>query len=217
MRPIYKRHLIITGLIWAISLSLLLLIHFLLIVPQRKKLNDINSRIIECRQQYKLAKEADVNAIVVGWKNELEKLKKMFAKFVTDFEDSTGLSFAISRILGDTGVGLSASIESPKSYSEISGSEYLAQINTKIRFTATFNQFAQVLNSLERYTPVFFVDRFSISRSGQHDKHLGQDVSMDLISLVKKPEEQEDNTRYPEDQNLSYSNTTADSDDNDVE
>jgi len=217
MRPVYKRHLIITGLIWAISLSLLFLIHFFLVVPQGKRLNDINRRVIERRQQYKLAKEADVDAIVVEWKSELEKLKRMFAKFVTDFEDSSSLSFAISRILGDAGVSLSATIESPKSYSEISDSKYLARINTKIRFTATFNQFAQVLNSLERYTPVFFVDKFSISRSGQFGKQLGQDVSMELISLVKKAEEREDDEHYTEDQNLPYSNTTADSVDDDVE
>jgi hypothetical protein len=216
MRPVYKRHLIITGSIWSISLSLLLLIHFFVIVPQRKKLNDINCNVVKYRRQYKLAKEADVDAIVVEWKSELKELKKMFTKFVTDFEDSTSLSFAISRMLGDAGVSLSATIESPMSYSEIPGSEYLVRLNTRIQFTATFNQFAQVLNSLERYTPVFFVDKFSISRSSQAGRQLGQKVLMDLTSLVKKPTEQEDDASFTEDQNLPFSNSTADSADNDV-
>jgi hypothetical protein len=210
MRPVYKKHLMTMGLIWAISLLLLSLAYVFMIVPQGKKLKAVNDGVVDRRQQYQLAKEAGADDIMVEWQSELEKLKNRFTEFVTDFEDSSNLSFAISRILNNIGAISSASIESPpQSYSEISGSEHLAQISTKIQFTATFNQFALVINSLERHKPVFFIDSFSISRSKGPELKTSHEVSMNLTSLVRKPAEQEDAIRSTVDQDSSLLNSTA--------
>jgi len=210
MQPVYKKYLTTMVLIWAASFLLLSLFYIFLIIPLRKKTVAANYRLIEYRQQQELTRETDVEAVIAGWHSRMEKLKGRFADFITEFEDSSNLPFAISRILSDVGVSSTASIESsPQSYSEIQNSEHLARINNKVHFSATFNQFAQVINRLERHKPVFFVNNFTISRPRKAGSEKNQDVSMDLNSLVRKSVEDEEAAKSIKNQDLSASNSTS--------
>ncbi|HUU20084.1 MAG TPA: GspMb/PilO family protein, partial [Sedimentisphaerales bacterium] len=71
--------------------------------------------------------------------------------------------------------------------STIPDCKYICENHIVISFIGGFNQFATFLNSLERHRPVLFVDKFTITRSGQDDS--GYQVSLNVAAFVKKQQD----------------------------
>ena len=188
MKSIYRKHLTTVALIWAGCFVLLFFIYMLVLAPQKRSKRQSDKELSEKKQAYEAAVQAAQEGTKRKLNEQIERLQYSLKEFAIDFEDSANLIFDIRRIATDKEVG-SFSIE-PKDTRRVlrkSGLKHISESHIDISFTAGFNQFAALLNALERYRPVVFVDKFTITRSkDKKDVESGHRVDMSLAVFVRK-------------------------------
>jgi len=186
MKPIYKKYLKTVALVWAGCFVLFVFVYVLAMMPQRSSKKQIEELLADKKQIYDSARNAAQEKTKNRLNEQIRRLRNRLGDFVIDSEDLANLTFDVSQIASEKGVGsFSISIEDSDAATEVSGDDsYLRERNIDISFTGNFNQFAALLNALERCRPVIFVDKFTITRSSLGgSKH---QVSMDLAVFVKK-------------------------------
>jgi hypothetical protein len=159
-----------------------------LLSPQKKTKRQIERQLVEKKQMYESALKATQEKTKIQLREQIEQLRNSLKDFVIGFEDSVNLTLDISQIAREKNIA-SPSIKggtgkSNRSGSEMAGCTHISENYINISFTAGFNQFAGLLNALERHRPVIFVDKFKITRSEQDDS--GHQVDMELAVFVRK-------------------------------
>ena len=186
MEPIYQKYLVKVALIWAGCFVLLFILQMVMLSPQKSLKMSLEKQLAEKEQLYNSAFKLSQKEAKAQLSKEVEELEEELQYFVIDFEDSANLTFDISQIANSKEVeSFSIKTKEKRGDSKLPDCKYLSEDNIEIRFTTkNFNQFATVLNELERHKPVVFVDKFMMSRSTQHDE--GHKVNMSLSVFVKK-------------------------------
>jgi hypothetical protein len=119
---------------------------------------------------------------------EIEYLQSKLRDFVIDSQDSANLTFDVSQIANEKNVsGFSIKIKDTRKTAKKTDSAYIAAEQLEIQFSSGFNEFAALLNALERHRPVVFVDKFSIARSDKSNSD--HRVSMSLSVYIRKRQE----------------------------
>ncbi|MFC1737782.1 GspMb/PilO family protein [Planctomycetota bacterium] len=180
-----KKYCITTALIWTGCFILFLFMYMLVLVPQSVLSKDVEKQLAEKERTYKLALKAAEEETRNEMDTNIKGLRDKLSGFVIDAEDLANLMFDISQIAKEKQVG-SFSVKSKKDemVSSIPNCQYVAENTIDLSFDGSFNQFATLLNSLERHKPVIFIDEFSITQSSRAD--IGHQVNMDLAVFVKK-------------------------------
>jgi len=187
MKLTYKKYLTKTALIWAGCFALLLLVYLLVLAPQKKTRKQVEKQLAEKKQMYDSILKATQQETRIKLDKQIERLRNRLKDFVIDYEDSANLTFDISKIANEKRVAsFSIKNKDKKDYRGPATPEqkYISENYIDISFTAGFNQFAAVLNALERHRPIVFVDKFVITRS-KHG-HSAHEVNMDLAVFVRK-------------------------------
>ncbi len=187
MKPIHKKYLMTTALIWVGSLICLGCIYIFLLAPQRNAKNLMAKQLTEKKQIYESAMETSKAETKIRLKEQLETLQNKLADFVIAPENSADLIFDISQIANQWSVD-SFSIKSKENRksSDFANLTYITESCIDISFEGNYNKFAALLNALERHRPVIFVDDLVITRSkeGSSDNQ----VNMSLAVFTKKPQ-----------------------------
>lgn len=188
MKSICKKYFKTVALIWAGCFVLFFFVYMYVLAPQNKTKKQVERQLAEKKQMYESAVKAAQEKTKTQLREQIEQLRNKLKGFVVDFEDSANLTLDISQIAGERKVA-SFSIKGGKGKnnrrgSEIPGCKHIFENYINISFAAGFNQFAALLNALERHRPVVFVDKFKITRSVQGDS--GHPVGMDLAVFVRK-------------------------------
>ena len=186
----HKKYLMTAGIIWAACFAVFLLAYIVMLGPQKRYEKSIENKLTEREQVYESALRAARKETKIRLNEQIERLQSRLEDFVIDFENSANLTFDISQIANEKKVA-SFSIKSKdgRGTSTISEAKYIRDNNIVISFIGGFNQFAAFLNALERHRPVLFVDKFSITRSGQEDS--AYQVSLNVAAFVKKQQAEE--------------------------
>jgi Tfp pilus assembly protein PilO len=186
----HKKYLMTAGIIWAACFAVFLLAYIVMLAPQRKYEKSIENKLTEREQVYESALRAARKETKIRLNEQIESLQSRLQDFVIDFENSANLTFDISQIANEKKVA-SFSIKSKdgRGPSTIPEAKYIRENHIVISFIGDFNQFATFLNALEKHRPVLFVDKFSITRSGQDDS--AYQVSLNVAAFVKKQQSEE--------------------------
>ncbi len=190
MNSVYGKYLTKMAAIWAGCFVLFLITHMLVLAPQKNTKQELEQKLREKKRIHNLAIEMAKKENRIKLNEELEDLREKLNAVAVDFENATNLTFDISRIANEEKVS-SFSIESGRVVGrndKKSRNKHILESNYDVSFLANdFNQFAALLNALERHKPAIFVDTFTIRRSGRgggdDSKHR---VKMDLTVLIKK-------------------------------
>ncbi len=181
----YRKYLMISGIIWAASLLLFILIYFLMLGPQNHARRGLKGELAEKKQMYEFAQNAAKEETKIRLYKQIEDLQNKLNLFVIDFEDSANLSFDISQIASDKKVAsLSVENNDKQTASTISDSNNIFESHISVSFIGRFNQFAAFLNALERNKPVLFVKEFTIAPANQDDS--AYQVKLDVAAFVRK-------------------------------
>ncbi len=203
----HKKYLTTSGVIWAACFAGFLLAYIVVLGPQKNHEKRIENKLNESKQMYESALRAAQKETKIRSNEQIEPLQSRLQDFVIDFEDSANLTFDISQIANEKNVA-SFSIKSKdgRGLSTIPEAKYISENHIVISFIGGFNQFATFLNALERHRPVLFVDKFSITRSGQDDS--AYQVSLNVAAFVKKqPAASRQSSKTPRDgQDLKTTN-----------
>jgi len=183
MKSTYRKQLITAGLIWAGYLAVLVLAYTFLLAPQTRTKRQIARELAEQKQAYDRALEKAQEKGRVKLNEQIEHLKNTLSEFATNSEDSANLIFDISQIANSKKVGeFSIGGKKKRLASKTANLKHISEELIDITFTAGFNQFAALLNALERHQPVVFVDKFAITHSGHDDE--GHEVDMNLAVFI---------------------------------
>ena len=188
MKVIYIKHFKTMGLIWAGCLVLFLLANTLVLAPQRRNKKNIEKQLTDKNQIYNSTLGATQKKSKIQLNEQIEDLRDRLRDFVTDSDDLANLIFDISQIANEKKVNsFSIKARNRPGGSEIPNCDHICENHIDISFTSGFNQFAAFLNALERYGPVIFVDKFTITRA-ENDSS-GHQVRMSLAVFVRKKQD----------------------------
>ncbi len=187
---IYRKYLTRAAIVWAACLVLFILVYILVLGPQKSSRKHLESTLTEKKQLYEFAQRATQEQTKIRLYEEIESLQDTLKGFVIDHEDSTNLTFNIGQIANKEKVSL-LSIKSKERRGVLAMPDCnsISENHIDISFIAGFNQFATVVNALERHQPVLFVNEFTISRSNKDDSTY--QVTLDVAAFVKKQQERE--------------------------
>ncbi len=190
MKSVYRRYFTKVALIWAGCFVLFFFAYMLMLAPQRNSKKQLEKQLAGKKQIYDSALKAAQEESRIQLSEQLEHLRNRLENFVIDFEDSANLTFDISQIANEKEV-TSFSIETRKDKKrdkETSDYNYISESRINISFsTASFNQFAALLNALERHRPVIFVDGFVMTRSRTGSS--GHQANMSLSVFVREKQD----------------------------
>lgn len=187
MSFISRKNLVNAGVVWSISLAVLIPVYWFVI---QRQFNDFENIGKTCEQLTRDVNEAmflSSEDAMNKFRDQVEAMKNRYSGFVIPSKDNiqTLASLEIDRISHE--LGLEEFHIDPWSSREVaafSECKYLFGQPIEITFNATFNEFAKFLNKLEGYKSVIFIDTFSITRSKEKDKK--HQVKMYLEVLVQK-------------------------------
>jgi Tfp pilus assembly protein PilO len=183
-----KKLFTIVALFWAGSFVLFVLAYIVVLSPQQKSKQQVETEFTKTKRKYDSVIEMSKEETKARFKKELESLKNKLKVFTVDFEDSPNLTFDISQIANEKKVeSFSIKTQEDSRKSAALGLKNLQENEIIINFAGDFNQFATFLNTLERNRPTVFVDNFKITRSQREE--LGHKVNMKLAVFVRKQQE----------------------------
>jgi hypothetical protein len=188
MKRIHKRYLKTISITWASSAVLLVVGYVTVLGPHGRVRRDMGRELSEKEQAYTEAVEASQQHTKDRLAEELEQVQHRVGDFVVDFEESANVTFGIGQIVDELGIK-SFNIKDRGGSDQTGAPEtsYVSENEVQVTFEADFNQFASLLNAIERHRPVLFVERFNLS--GPDERGGKPYVSMDLVYLVRKPQE----------------------------
>lgn len=187
MKLVYKKYLKTTALVWTGTFVACFLVHMFILSPQKQVRMMVKRELEEKKTLCESAQKATLEKTKIELSKQLEDLRNRLDNFAIDFEEAANLTFDISQISNEQSVGsfsITRNKNNDRQSSSSSGLKYLSEDTIKISFTSGFNQFAVILNSLERNQPVVFIDKFTIVRSDQDASE--HRVNMDLKVFVRK-------------------------------
>ena len=185
MDPAYKRYFKTAGLLWAGCFLILGILYYFVLPPQKKLLLDIEGQLSGKKVQYRMGYNKTSDDEKLELKNETKRLKKKLSDFMVEVDDVDDLIFDINKTILAVNVGsYNNKSKLTEPYLDILNCDYIGENTIEIEFNANFYQFVQVINAMERYKPVIFVDKFNIKRSRKEPSHT---VKMNLTFFVRKP------------------------------
>lgn len=187
MNSVYGKYLTKTAIVWTGCFVLFFIVHMATLAPQKETRKNLEQKLAEKKRIHNSALNAAKKETKVQLNEEIKALRKKSKDFITDFENSTNLTFEISRIANEKNVS-SFSIDTKRARSQKgkkSENKHVFESKYDVSFVANnFNQFATLINALERHRPVIFIDNFSINRSKKDDAE--HRVKMDVTVFFIK-------------------------------
>jgi len=183
MENINKKSLQKVICIWVGCMMMFMLVYLSIIAPQAKSKSHVEEKLNEMTSAYESARNSAKEKIQNIMREQTEELRGRLGRYVVNVEDSADLTFDISRIANEKKVR-SFSI---KNNDILASKDNISESSIDLAFRASFNQFTSLLNSLERHSPVVFVDRFKIVRSdvsGSDNK-----ITINLSVFVNKQQD----------------------------
>jgi Tfp pilus assembly protein PilO len=187
MKPVYGKYIKTVAKIWAVCFGLLALAYMFVLVPQKKSLTLIGRQLFVGKQQYESAKQASHEEYQLKQREEIELLESKLRDFVVGREGSDNITFDISQIAKQKKVddfSIKHLEKNKRGVGDKLECDFISESYISVSFTGEFDQFAKLLNALERHRPAVFVDEFSISRSRKEGS--AHAVEMEMAIFVKK-------------------------------
>ena len=180
--PVYQKQFKVVALAWAGCLVAFILIYMLVLSPQKKARADMEQQLDAVKDEFRQAENASHKQNRIKLNKQVEQLNDRLGRYSVGIENLSGLTFDISQMAREQNITSSVDIDTKKSSGAgaLRGYSRIDESEIQINCSATFGQFALLLNSLERNSPVVFVDDFQIvrSRTGQnlHEVEMGLSV-----------------------------------------
>jgi Tfp pilus assembly protein PilO len=188
MKKVHKKCIKYVAIAWGSCFFVFILAFIFVLAPQKAARLSLASKLSTVKDEYESAQMAKSLKNQKALAEKISELRNKLDSFVTGFESSHNLTFDISQIANEKAVeSFTIKSRDNQRLMEIPNCKKLAQNSIDIAFLSSFNQFASMLNSLERNKPVVFIDQFKIVRSDK-DNYSHQ-VTMNLSVLVRKPQQ----------------------------
>ncbi len=190
MKSIYGKYFTKVALAWMSCFVVFFFAYVLVLAPQKKSKEQLSRQLEEKKQLYGTALSAAQKETQIKLDDQIKQLREKLKTFVVNFEESTDVTFDISQIANTkqiTSFNI-ATNKRDRSRDPAVSDKFIYESRIDINFlTSDFNQFAALLNALERHRPIIFVDSFAITRSNKDSSD--RSVNMSLAVFVRKTQD----------------------------
>lgn len=185
MSTVCKKCFRSVSLVWGVSVVIAILVNMLVVAPQKELKEQIAAQLAGKKKIYsdllKLQQEKTrlrLNIQMAQWRDSLRD-------YVTSSQDLAGLTFDLGKIAKELKVA-SFTINPDLARETLNPAEgqYISESRMNVNFKSSFNKFAKFLNAVERYQPVIFVNKFTISHWENDDST--NNITMDISVFTKK-------------------------------
>ena len=176
---------------WTCCMLGCLLAFWLVWSPHHAESETLKTKITQTEKEYQLTLLNIGDAAREKRQIKLDQTQNKMNAFVADLKNSGQLSLEISRLAAQIQLAkFSSQSKTEKAFMEIPNCENIGAKYIDVTFEGSFSQFATFLNSLERFEPVIFIDRFAITPSHSQTEDLDRHtINMTLAVLVRKQTE----------------------------
>lgn len=183
-----SKYAIVNLAVWASAVVFVGGGYLLLYQPQAIELAQVQKQYTESQSELEQARLAARDQTKEKMKQQYEETDRLISEFSTGQEKMTEVVFQIGQIANDLRLAeFSSKNEKKNDQSTVGKSETLDEGWFNVEFFATFNQFAEFINRLERHCPVVFVEEIGFRRGTSQSK--GHAVSLRLSFLAEKEAE----------------------------
>lgn len=162
----YKKCVVTSGLIWSACAVVLILTYFFVLIPQAEKKAGMEREYAAKSAKYTGALKAEMPQTKLALEQSLLQVREKMGEFVIKAEEVPELCLNLSKVAVEKQLTLFTSRVS-LSKEKTKGWERISENRIDLSFLGEFTAFARFLNALERFTPVVFVDHFTITK-GDH-------------------------------------------------
>ncbi len=184
MKSSIAKYIKLAALVWSGCFVVFLLVYILVLFPLNRRRTYIETEFRKVKTNADAAMLASQEQTKIRLNEQIKELKENLGNFVIEPGNTSNLTYQISGISNNIGLNAFQVTPSGQDITTFDNCKYISGQLYHVGFTASFNQFAEFLNALERYKPVIFIDTFSITRS--RDGKTNHIVDMQLAILVAK-------------------------------
>ena len=180
-----SKYAIITLATWGVSAVVVGAGYFVCYSPQKIELARLQNQCAASQTELEQARLAGQDPTKEKMKLRCEETARLISAFSTERDKMTELVFQVGQIANDLHLKeFSSKNENRKNQSTVTKSKTLDEGWLNVEFFATFNQFAEFINQLERHCPAVFVEEVSFRRATSDNK--GHTASLKLSFLAEK-------------------------------
>jgi hypothetical protein len=181
-----NKYVLIVALVWGPCIVLAVLFHLFILAPQMQRVVALEAELVHARGLYSQAIEAAKKENQARLTEAVDNVHNRVSDFVLRLETAPDLAFEIAELARETQVGSFAMRPQGKGGLEaLVNCDWIGQKQIDVSFASQFDQFAALLNALERHRPVLFVETFAIRRP--QEEATRPRAEMQLAVLVEKP------------------------------
>lgn len=180
--PLQKKIMKTYTVVWLVSLVVILAFYFAVVSPAQSELNSVNAELAAAQTKLNTALETKSPSTRQKFIDKLEKLHGQLSEFVVGSDNWINIMPYISDVSEENKVKMFASQDvSEGEFSQIPQCEKLGAKSIEVSFNADFPRFASFVSSLERGTPVIFIEDFLISRPSSSNELPSVDMRLNVL------------------------------------
>ncbi len=153
--------------------------YYFVIMPQKSKLTNLFAKVeyeIETNLVAAQAKEERAKKLM---DEKMVRACQLLNNFLIDKEEVNNLVFDFKKLADDSDISdFTGSHDPSSSYTKMAGLENILEGSMRMNFSGDYNNFIKLVNNLERYQPVVFVDRFDISRIRKNSASSNMNITL---------------------------------------
>ena len=179
------KHLIVkVAVVWDICALALMVFYMGVVFPAQRSARQVNRRLDEITGRYEEACEFVRGKHLEEMRRQVDLLRAELGKYLVSRDEARDNASGISRIAEQAGIkGYSTRYRNSSLIEELDNCLHVGASCVNISWTGDFEQFARLVNELERHRPVVFVDGFLISRPDNPAAE-GCQIELSLVILV---------------------------------
>jgi len=183
-----NKYILIIALVWGPCAALGAAFHWFVLAPQMQRVVALETELKDARQLYNEATEAAKQENQTRLTEAVNQVHNRVSDFVLGLETAPDLAFEIAKLASETQVSTFAMKPRGQSGLEtVANCDQIGQKLIDVSFAGRFDQFATLLNALERHRPVLFVETFAIRRPEEDTAK--PKAEMQLAVLTEKASE----------------------------
>ena len=179
-----EKHLIVkVAVIWGLCAFAVIAFYMGVVFPAQRSARQVSGRLDEITSRYEEAGEFVRGRRLEKMQRQIVLLRAELETYLVSRDAARDNASAISRIAERTGIkGYSTRYRNSSLIAELDNCLHVGASWIDISWKGDFEQFARLINELERHRPVVFVDGFLISRPNNQAE--GCQIELSLVILV---------------------------------
>lgn len=183
MKASEKHFMVKAAAVWGVCALAVIAFYLGVVFPSQRSVEQVSSRLDEITRRYEQASEFVRSRRLEEMRRHVVLRQEELAKYMVVGDAARDNASGISQIAERAGIkGYSTRYRGICLIAELDNCVYVGVSRIDISWKGDFEQFARLVNELERHRPVIFVDDFVISRPDNPAE--GCQIALSLVILV---------------------------------